>query len=252
MTKLIVLGSSDAIPTREQDNTHIAILARDRTVLVDCGSNPVVRLEQAGIALESVTDIILTHFHPDHVGAVPHLLMTMWLTGRRHPLEIYGLSYTLDRVETMLDLYCWKKWENFFPVIFHRIPEDEMALVLDSKSLRISSSPLNHFVPTMGFRIEFRDEQKILAYCCDTEPGPVNIRLARGADILIHEAAGQAEGHTSAAQAGEIAQQAGVSALYLIHYPTGRFANGDLAAEAQTRFQGQVRLATDFLTIDLE
>jgi ribonuclease Z len=76
------------------------------------------------------------------------------------------------------------------------------------------------------------------------------VRLAEGADVLIHEASGASLGHSSAAQAGQIATQAEVGKLYLIHYPTGEYANGNLVAEARQHYQGEVNLATDFLTLD--
>jgi ribonuclease BN (tRNA processing enzyme) len=69
--------------------------------------------------------------------------------------------------------------------------------------------------------------------------------------VLIHEAAGATFGHSSAEQAGEIATKAEVGQLYLIHYPTGRFAKGDIAAEARKAFKGDVIVATDFMSIDL-
>jgi ribonuclease BN (tRNA processing enzyme) len=42
-----------------------------------------------------------------------------------------------------------------------------------------------------------------------------------------------------------------VGVLYLIHYPTGRYASGDLVAEAKACFKGEIRLAVDFMKIDL-
>ncbi len=252
MAKLIILGSSNAIPSAGHENTHLAIISGKRTVLVDCGSNPIVRLEQAGIDFESVTDVILTHFHPDHVAGIPSLLMGMWLLGRRAPLNIFGLHYTIDRVEAMMELYGWQEWPNFFTVNFSHIPADAMALVLDAEDLQVFASPVVHFVPNIGLRFDFKAEDKSLVYSCDTEPCPALLLLALGADILLHEASGPFKGHSSAAQAGDLAHRAEVGALYLIHYPTGRFATGDLIAEARKNFQGPVQLATDFMEIDLK
>lgn len=251
MTKLIVLGSSNAIPSRDHENTHLALVCQNRTVLIDCVSNPVVRLEQAGIDLGTLNDIVLTHFHPDHVSGFPLLLMDMWLMGRHTPLNVYGLHYTLDRIETLMGLYGWEKWPNFFTVNFCRVPADEMALVLDAGDIRILASPVKHFLPNIGLRIELKAEKKSLVYSCDTEPCQEVERLAAGADILLHEAAGPFAGHSSAAQAAEIARRAEVGELYLIHYPTGRFASGDLLAEAKTRFPGPTHLATDFMEIEI-
>jgi len=250
MSEIIILGSSNAIPTPGHENTHLLICASERNVLVDCGPNPVVRLEQAGLDANAVTDIILTHFHPDHVAGLPLLLMDMLLMGRKLPLNIYGLDYTLDRVKAMLDIYEWDEWPNFFKVNFVRLPVADRALVLDDEQLRIYSSPVTHFLPTICLRFEFKTEKKSLAYSCDTEPSQAVLDISKGADILLHEASGATTGHSSAAQAGEMAHKAGVDALYLIHYPTGRFASGDLLAEAKTRFSGKVILALDFMKIN--
>lgn len=251
MTKLILLGSSNAIPTPEHDNTHMVVLSGERTVLVDCGSNPVLRLPQAGVALESVTDLILTHFHPDHVSGAPLLLMDMWLLGRKQRLHVYGLSYTLDRLETLMNLYGWHDWPGFYPVVLHRLPNEEMTLVVECSSLRILASPVKHLIPTIGLRFESLTSGKLLAYSCDTEPCEAVIRLARGVDVLIHEAAGAAPGHTSAEQAAEIAQRAGATNLCLIHYSTGDAnATNVLLRQAQARFAGTVTLAEDFATLE--
>jgi ribonuclease Z len=176
--------------------------------------------------------------------------MDMWLMGRTRPLNIYGLHYTMDRLENLMGFYNWGEWPGFFPVGFYRLPEAEMAHVLECDEFRIHSSPVHHMIPTIGLRVECKTS-KILAYSCDTEPCEQTVRLADGADILLHEAGGASYGHSSAEQAGEIATKAEVGKLYLIHYPTGRFAKGDLAAEAGKTYKGEVVIAQDFMTIDL-
>ncbi len=251
MPKVIILGSSNAVPSIDHENTHLVIIGDERTLLVDCVSNPIVRLEQAGVDYDDLTDIIITHFHPDHVSGVPLLLMDMWLMGRTKPLNIYGLHYTMDRLEDLMGFYGWADWPNFFSVGFYRLPEAEMAYVLDCDDFKISSSPVHHMIPTIGIRVECKKTDKILAYSCDTEPCEQTVRLAEGADILIHEAAGAIYGHSSAEQAGEIAARAEVGRLYLIHYPTGRYAKGDIAAEAARTYKGEIIVAKDFMTIEI-
>ncbi|MDQ2693499.1 MAG: MBL fold metallo-hydrolase [Chloroflexota bacterium] len=251
MPKVIILGSSNAVPSRDHENTHLVIIGDERTILVDCVSNPIVRLEQAGVDFNDLTDIVITHFHPDHVSGVPLLLMDMWLMGRTKPLNIYGLHYTLDRLEGLMGFYGWAEWPNFFSVGFFRLPESELAFVMDCKEFKVLSSPVHHMIPTIGLRVECKIPSKVLAYSCDTEPCEQTVHLADGADILIHEAAGEVYGHSSAEQAGEIATQAEVGKLYLIHYPSGRFANGNLVEEAAKTYRGEIILATDFMTIEL-
>jgi ribonuclease Z len=250
MSKVIILGSSNAIPTKESENTHMVVVGKERMVLIDCVATPILRLEQAGLDFNDLTDLIITHFHPDHVSGVPLLLMDMWLMGRRKPLNIYGLHYTLDRLEGLMGFYSWAEWPDFFPVVFYRLPARQMTSVLACDDFTIYSSSVHHMIPTIGLRVEFNRINKVLAYSCDTEPCEEVVRLGAGADVLIHEAAGSSFGHSSAGSAGEIATRAEVGKLVLIHYPTGKFADGDLVAEARRKYQGDVVLARDFMSLD--
>jgi ribonuclease Z len=251
MPKLIILGSANAISDEKHENSHMVIQGRERTIMIDCVNNPLLRLRRVGVDFNTLSDLILTHFHPDHVSGVPTLLMNMWLLGRKPPLNIYGLHHTLDRIESLMDSYDWSHWPNFFPVAFYRLPEQDMILVLESTEFRVFASPVCHLLPTIGLRIECRESNKVLAYSCDTEPCPQVVKLAGGADVLIHEATGPGAGHSTASQAAGIAREAKVSNLYLIHYPTGDFDGRKLVKEAQNVYEGKVFLAEDFLEIDL-
>ena len=250
MSKLIILGSSNAVSSKDSENTHMVLLGEERNVMVDCVNNPIHRLEQAGVDFNDLTDLILTHFHPDHVSGVPLLLMDMWLRGRQKLINIYGLHYTLDRMENLMSMYSWENWPNFFPVAFHRLPANELTPVLDCDDFSIFASPVHHLIPTIGLRFELKQSQKVVAYSCDTEPCEEVVHLAEGADVLIHEATGAIRGHSSAEQAGQIATQAEAGKLYLIHYPTGNYTNQNLIAEARQAYQGEIDLATDFMTLD--
>jgi ribonuclease Z len=252
MPKLIILGTSNAIPDENHENTHMAVVGKNQFLLIDCVNNPIVRMKQAGLNIHELTDLLLTHFHPDHVSGVPSLLMNCWLLGRSRPLNIYGLDHTLERMEKTMDFYEWHSWPNFFPVTFKSVPEKEMAPVLENEAMRVFASPVHHMVPAIGLRIEFPASSKVLAYSCDTEPCQEVIRLARAADVLIHEATGASFGHTSAAQAGEVASKAGAKRLYLIHYRTGDFDPRPLVEEARSTFSGPVFLAEDFMELDFQ
>ena len=126
MSKLIFLGTSNAISTENHENTHMVVVGEDHTVLIDCPNNPLIRFQNAHVDMNSLGDLILTHFHPDHVSGVPQLLMNMWLIGRQQPLNIYGLQHTLVRIENLMSLYGWTDWPGFFPVKFFPLLEKEM------------------------------------------------------------------------------------------------------------------------------
>jgi ribonuclease Z len=249
MPKLIVLGTSNAIPDEKHENTHMAVVGKDHLLLIDCVNNPIVRMRQAGLDVLQITDIILTHFHPDHVSGVPSLLMNSWLLGRKKSLNLYGLSHTLDRVKRLMDFYDWGTWPNFFPVYFNVIAESEMTSVIKNNEMHVMASPVHHLVPTIGLRIEFPQVGSSMAYSCDTEPCSEVVRLANGVDVLLHESTGDTTGHSSAAQAGQIARKAEASKLFLIHYRTGDYDPSPLLVEAEKTFSGPVFLAEDFMQI---
>lgn len=250
MVKLIILGSSNAIPDEHHDNTHMAIRGEKNFLLIDCVNNPIVRLSQAGLDSDKLSDLILTHFHPDHVSGVPLLLMNMWLMGRHQPLNIYGLHHTLDRIENLMNFYEWGNWPNFFPVAFHRLPQEEMTPVLENDEFRVFASPVRHLIPTIGLRVEDLKTGKSIAYSCDTEPCPQVLRLAEGVDILVHEATGASPGHSSASQAAGIACEAKARSLYLIHYQASIIDPQLLVSEASQVYTGPVQLAKDFMELE--
>jgi ribonuclease Z len=250
--KIVFWGTSNAIPDENHENTHMVIVGKQRVVLIDCVDSPILRFKKIGVDINRLSDLILTHFHPDHVSGVPQLLMNIWLMGRSLPLNIYGLQHTLDRIEDLMGFYGWSEWPDFFPVVFYRLPMQDMISILKCEEFHILAAPVRHFLPTVGLRIEFLKSKKVVAYSCDTEPCPQVLRLAAGADVLILEASGPLPGHSPAMQAGKAATQAEVGELYLIHYPTGQFAVGDPLSEARTQFKGPVTLAEDFASLSFD
>ncbi len=123
--------------------------------------------------------------------------------------------------------------------------------VLETDEVTVLASPVRHLIPTIGLRFEGKSSGKVIAYSCDTEPCAAVVDLARGADLLIHEASGPSAGHSTAAQAGAIAQEAGVRSLLLIHFPPGEGGGTALRAEASAEFGGEVEIAQDLTSFEL-
>ena len=242
MPQLIILGSAAAIPDLLHANAQFLVKLQDSATLVDCGDSTYLRLVKAGMSVDQVSDLILTHFHPDHAGGLPALLITLWLLKRRAPLVIHGLEDTLLRAEGVLELFQWENWKNMYPVRFNRLPEQELVTVLETPEWKVSASPVKHLIPTIGLRMEL-SHGYTAAYSCDTEPCAAVMRLGREADLLLHEVAGEARGHSSGTQAGEIARQAEVKRLVLIHYPVAKGLK--ILQEVQAVFAGPVSLAED-------
>jgi ribonuclease Z len=248
MAQIVVLGSAAAVSDAEHDNTHLLLVGeRSTPILIDAGSNPLGKIKNMGIDDETVQDVILTHFHPDHVSGVPNMLMHMWLLGRKAPLRFYGLHHCLNRMEDMLMAFSWDEWPNFFPVTFNRVSERWAAPVMENEDFHITAWPVQHFVPTIGLRIVNKVNGRVLAYSCDTEPTDSLYELAADApDMFIHEAAGPPPGHSTARQAGELATKVGAKSLYLIHYQVWNTDPTPLVGEAREVYNGPIHLSRDF------
>ena len=248
MSKITFLGTASAVPDRNHQNTHFIVETQSGTMLVDCVGNPIVRLREAGIDPLSITDLVLTHFHPDHISGVPLLLMDLWLLGRKQPLNIYGLDSVLEKFEVMMDLYEWENWGGFYPVHMHSVNDPDRMVIIDRKHLNVQASKVRHMVPAMGVRITL--PEGTVCYSTDTEPCVEVVRLAKGADFLIHEASGSMGGHTGAREAGVIASDAGVKTLILIHYDPVSIPDA-LKEAARQSFSGEVIIARDMMTLPI-
>lgn len=248
MTRVILLGTSAAVPTREHAPTSLLVEGEGRYSLVDCGDNPLPRLSHVGLDPSHLHRIILSHFHPDHVSGVPLLLVNLWLTGRRDTLYIAGLEDVLDRLWVMMDLFRWDEWQDFYPLVRQSLGPAGGELP-EMMKLRVTAAPGAHSVPSLAFRFETLETGHSAVYSADTEPSEEVARLAQGANILFHEATGEHPGHSSPAQAGEIARQAGVERLVLIHYPP--HVGEEWVEQARERFGGPVELGQDLQSFTL-
>jgi ribonuclease Z len=244
MARLVILGTAWVIPDTAHENTHLVVSGEHGAVLIDAGTNPLVSLERAGVDLDRLEALIVTHFHPDHVSGVPMLLLNLWLKGRQQPLSIHGLRVTLDKVQGMMGLFEWAEWPQFYPVTFDKVSAVKGALVLETLDFRIVAAPMHHLVPSIAVRVTSKASGRSFAYSSDTSPCDALVDLARDVDILLHEASGASAGHSNAAMAGSIARQAGVRHLILVHYDV-KSDPADLVAEAQSTFDGQVSVPQD-------
>lgn len=111
------------------------------------------------------------------------------------------------------------------------------GLVMQDDNVKVTSALVRHppIVPAFGYRFDARDRSIVISG--DTAPSDDLIALARGADILVHDAlfasavdrlvggvpnatrlkASILSHHTTAEDAGRVAQAAGVRTLVLSH-----------------------------------
>ncbi len=245
-------GTSAAVPSPDRDNTALAFYSDDEVVLVDCSGSPYQKLLKAGLDPMRVSSLIVTHSHVDHVYGIPSLAHNMGLAGRRTPIRVYALAETMRTVRGFMDLFPLEE-KMPYRIELHEVPAKEGHEVLRATGFRVLSTPVKHGAPNIGLRVEFDSpgERGTVVYSSDTSPCPSLVALARGADVLIHEATflhsdaarAAADGHTTGYQAGEVAKQAGVTRLFLCHFGADLHARLDeLRQEAMRAFPGPVEI----------
>jgi ribonuclease Z len=242
---VVVLGTAASVPDAQHDTIGLALCGPGWAVLIDCGGSPLHRLARLGVDMDEVRAVIVTHRHADHLYGLPMVVQGLWLGGREAPLPIYGPSQALHVAQDLLTLFDLAERDDTFRLDWHAVPLRARRRVLEVEPVRISAAPVVHgSVETLALRFDNSATGRAIVYSADTEPCQNLIELAEGADLLIHEATGTLPGHSSPAEAAQVAREAGVERLVLIHYPV-RGANLETWRRGGAEFPGRVDLAED-------
>ncbi|NLS79470.1 MAG: MBL fold metallo-hydrolase, partial [Chloroflexi bacterium] len=231
--------------------TYMLLQGRRDNILIDCAGCPMQALQQVGVDLSTLNHLIVTHRHPDHIYGVPVLVLGLWLCGRTEPLVVMGERQSLATISALLEIFRSEEWPSLFSLMYHEVAMQPDELVLETEDFLITSTPVQHMVPTLALRIVSKATGKVLVYSADTEPCDELVRFAQGADLLLHEATGEGIGHSGSAQAGEIARRCGAKSLALVHLPTFDLDLDDWRRQAERTFGGPVSLAADFGAYEL-
>ena len=214
-----MLGTGAAVSDPHRTTTMLAVSSGQDTVVVDCGGDVAQRILSADIDLHSISALIITHEHPDHVSGFPLFMEKIWLAGRRRPIPVYGIRPAIDQARRCFETFDTSGWDDMPEIQWNEIAHEDEATVLENQHWSILASPGKHSVPVIGLRVTSKETKGVVAYSCDTEPVDAIERLSVDADILVHEATGAGPGHSSAQEAAQIAARAGARRLLLVHLP---------------------------------
>ena len=95
MTKVVLLGTGTPRMVPNRYMSSLVIIVDDKAYVVDCGSGVLERLSQAramglnALDNKNLTQLFITHFHPDHTVGLPGFIISPWNLGREK-LGIYG------------------------------------------------------------------------------------------------------------------------------------------------------------------
>jgi len=245
--RIVVLGSGPALASAARDNTFFLFDSPAGSLFIDCSGSPFHKLLRAGGDPGRLKGVVLTHAHPDHIYGLPSLIHELWLFGRREALHIYANTHSRDVAEGLLDTF--KLWEKPVPVEFRPIPDEEAFRLLENDLYAVHTSPVRHQVPTAAVKITSHINGKVAVYSADTSPCPELVGLAKGADLLFQECTVEEAHpfHCTPQQVGEIAGEADVGELILVHCHHNLVKEPYvIIAEIQKYYHGPVRFAQDF------
>lgn len=194
--EVTLLGTGTPRPDPERFGAATVVEAGGRYFLFDAGRGVTVRLRQAGVPLERVQRVFLTHLHSDHITGLADLWLTGWIWQRPGPLELYGPSGVGDLARHLAAAHeadiSYRTAYTGLDGKAGRIRATEAAgegVVYDEDGVRIVAFTVDHgpVKPAFGYRLEYRDRVVVLSG--DTTYSPNLVEHARGADLLVHEIA---------------------------------------------------------------
>lgn len=179
-----ILGTSAAIPTTDRNPTAHVVHIKNRILLLDCGEGTQVQLRKAGIRIQKISHIFISHLHGDHYYGLIGLINTMHLYGRSEPLHIFGITPLKHLIELQLEL---SGTSLLYPLIFHSVETESATVIVDDEMMQVTTIPLNHRIPTCGFLI--REKQQLRKIRKDFVklakiPIPYYEKIRRGEDFV--------------------------------------------------------------------
>ncbi len=279
-TKLILLGTGGGPrPRKTRSQPAQVVLVDDTPYVVDCGNGVARQLVLAGVPLPTLRHIFITHHHSDHNADYGNLMWLAWASGRRTRVDTWGPP-PLETMTTLFfemnafDIKTRIADEGRVPLVplVHAHELSQGGPVMQDENVRVTGVLVNHppVVPAFGYRFDAPDRSIVISG--DTTPSDNLIKLALGADVLVHEAlyppaidrlvAGVPNAttlkqsivshHTSVEDAARVARSAGVKTLVLSHLvPAEDPAVTDQMwiDAARTHFRGTVIVGRDLLEI---
>jgi ribonuclease BN (tRNA processing enzyme) len=244
-TRLILLGTGGGPRPRKANSASAqVIIVNDMAYVIDCGNGVARQLAFAGVPLSKLRHIFITHHHSDHNADYGNLILLAWTAGLRTQIDTWGPPPIEKMTKLFFEMNSYDinariTDEGRVPLIplVHVHELTQGGPVMQDENVQVTAALVHHppVVPAFGYRFDAADRSIVISG--DTAPSDNLIKLAQGADVLVHEALyvpgvdrlvsrvpnaptlkqSIMSHHTSAEDAGRVAQAAGVKMLVLSH-----------------------------------
>ncbi|MEY4270616.1 MAG: ribonuclease [Pseudomonadota bacterium] len=279
-TKLVLLGTAGG-PTPKPNRAAAAqaVVIDGHVYVVDCGNGVARQMVLAGLKLDALRAIFVTHHHSDHNADYGNLLLLAWANNLAVPVDAYGPPPLRRMTRQFLALNDYDIKTRIAdegridPATLIRPHEVKRGGdVYRDDRVRVACALVNHppVVPSFAWRFDGPDRSIVISG--DTAPSDALVALAKGADVLVHEVmhlpamdaliASEPNAprlrehliasHTPSTEVGKIATRAGVKTLVLSHFGPGGYPfvpDADWLAPVRQDFAGDIIVGRDLMVI---
>lgn len=238
-----MLGTGAALVDPERGHSGIVVSVDGRHYLLDIGHGTTRQLVRANIDPSTVNHLFISHLHFDHIEDAGYFLIATWMQNRQVKPSIYGppgtrrfIGHLLEDGAFQADIQAraqYRQRADTIEMVRPAVHEFSPGLVFQDDLVKVYADYVDH-IPSeilhcFGFRIEVAG--KVLAFSGDTKPCDAMLRLAEGADLLMHECTFPEEAlefrrktnigtyaHTSPTELGKLATRARVKNLVATHF----------------------------------
>lgn len=269
-TQITMLGTGNATVSQIY-NTCFVLQTPSTLMLVDAGGGNgiLAQLKKVNVQISDIHHLFVTHAHTDHVlGVIWVIRMVAQCKGYEGLLHVYGNDKVMKVIKTIIDMILAKKQlaKVAERVVFHQLEDGDCFEVGDMKleCFDIQSTKEKQF----GFRAELpssdESDKPLVLACLGDEPyNEQNRRYIVGADWMMCEAfclyadrdtfKPYEKCHSTALDAGKLAEELGVKNLILYHTEEKTLANRkeNYTREAAENFKGRIFVPDDWEVIEL-
>ena len=194
--QVFMCGTSSPLPAPGRAQACVAVLAGKALYVIDAGAGSAQVATLAALPLERLEAVFLTHFHSDHIAAVPEFNLNSWVAGRPKPLAVFGPAGITEVVDGLNAAY---RLDRTYRVAHHGaalLPPEigvmqsnlmEAGTKLSLGDLTVTSFAVNHdpVRPAVAYRFDYRGRSVVISGDAIVEPGL--IEAATGADLLLQD-----------------------------------------------------------------
>jgi ribonuclease BN (tRNA processing enzyme) len=250
-----VAGSSCSIPRPDRACSSYLVDDGEVPIVLDLGTGALAHLRRH-VDYDRLGAVVISHMHADHfIDLIPLRYALRYGSRRRtSKVKVYLPPGGLAMLRALVSAFA-HEGGDFLQDVFELGEYDPShPLAIGGATLRFAQTA--HYIAAFAVRWE-RDGVSV-TYSADTAPDNRVVALARETDVFLCEATlrrGESEtgerGHSTAAEAAQMAQAAGVRRLVLTHYGEDSTSN-DLDQSAREIFTGEIQVADDHDTLTLD